>query len=1671
MHDLQIWHRLKSATAGPADLLALAAWPLSRRAPYLDRIAALAGAADPAMVAAALRALAGARGAVGVRAIVEALGHGDDGVRAAALDALRATAREAPCRFAHALFHERADVRRAALDGDLPRPIAEIAAHLCADPDPAIAARAPLAAAPLALAFDLHAAGHLADAGLVERMLATPSARLREFLEGERGREPDAVDAYLDEATREARPPAAPGRDVLDQVVAALDASGGARALDHFVETVTSRRRRLARRAAAALLSRLVARGLSPGMVGVAAAFEPRVIRSAMFDRALAGAAAAGMVRFRWPVRPTPAQVDRLVALPLVRGGDGQGPDLALAAALAGLWPGKRLERLAAAVGEAAITDALAADDRGWDEICRLPPARPAVEQSWLATIERASPRRYVELAARALGLFAGERLDTLVDQMPRQHRAAAFLALAALVSSGAVDAGDAQLAAVCRAMGARLDRAGVSTILLRLLDDGAAAPTRLVLDLSRSVSGKLLAAAARQLDDDTAVRLIAAIDAHEGLPWDRELALAAALADRAEPRAREWAARVVRASEARPAAALPLVRARRALNQAERDLIASCPEAALERALEPAMAAPVTGLALALEARAAAPSVAACAALIGCVDPLEDVARQLDRFAAAAPRFDAALDDAAISWQSTEELPILAHARLYRWEAHRQAVARWIDACGGAGAALALADSLPGRAAARSLWRAVSAALVTFRYRDRPRFARDATAELAELAAGRIDSDVGPHAAAVLVALVEGRALPAAAVRDRVLDRAADADAETRALLSRLVRLDGMPEPPPLLIAPAADLLAAVRASDDIDELAAWCADTRWRVVEEAVLRLVLIGEAGQERLAALIRRLGELPSPAPLLASIPLWDSPAAKRAVRELAAAAELPPELQYRLCLGLAAHGDLDQVPRALEAARAAPPTTTAASWFRRSDWPALVRVAGPLTCSLALVDSPHFHAYQPAVTLLLNEVPGDDIAAALRRFLDVDSERPLALRRQVAVHLARHQDDRDGLPILVGLMADAEDAELAGFLAGPAPAALSDALAALTGAALVGGEPACTEKRLLTALRAVRTGRKAPTALLDELHARVLEEASTGTARREAAAQAVNALHVHRRMSRVAEVFAWGVRRGLELTGRLLRVHMTGQEREFGHTRIDTSRVFVSPLPLLRGEPFGQDVVEGLILHELGHHVYHGGEEAMALWKQAQEEGIGPLLNLVADEHLERNLRAVDPAYGDRLKRLDAYAFQHAAHEIGLAVLLDCLRAHTAPALIAAELEVAFDEAAVRVRRGAVLAELDRIGHPLARFTRALRMGLGNRHGDPLTAQALALCGRELRRLDMRGLYDLTRKLADMFGGAAAIAQVFGGPEGLVWGERDGDVYGAGIGDDAVQREVERILDPEAVQRSDAPPDAGGKLRLNVSEETRFDPITRVERVRGDELAHRRIAAQVARHAARLRALLDDLGMRWEPTRARIQGRMLDRTRLRHLVTRGDPRILIARQPVRRNDLFLGTLIDCSSSMSSAGNIERARRFAVLIAEAVRPLAGVEARFFGFNDTVIFDAGDAADCSVAALTADGGNNDAAALLHAAGVASESRRRARVLVMISDGLPTKCSVAALRGMVGQLTRRRGILCAQVAVRPLEEVCFPDYVVLDDDELEVATARFGRMVGKLARRALSS
>jgi Mg-chelatase subunit ChlD len=344
------------------------------------------------------------------------------------------------------------------------------------------------------------------------------------------------------------------------------------------------------------------------------------------------------------------------------------------------------------------------------------------------------------------------------------------------------------------------------------------------------------------------------------------------------------------------------------------------------------------------------------------------------------------------------------------------------------------------------------------------------------------------------------------------------------------------------------------------------------------------------------------------------------------------------------------------------------------------------------------------------------------------------------------------------------------------------------------------------------------------------------------------------------------------------------------------------------------------------------------------------------------------------------------------------------------------------------------------------------------------AKALALFGKGFREATPQRMLEIARELRRIFSDETAIGDALSlhGAATADPGELAGRL--PGISDDDLSAEIDSIRQrpSERAQREKGSRGQG----INRSDTTEFAEIEDVVVLEVDRDEYRKLAQGVAGWSRRLRRFLETLGVSRVTLRRRTAGSAVDRAALPRAITRGDPRILLARRNVLRADLFLGVVIDCSGSMARAGSMTRAQLFAALIAEAARGLNGIDARFFGFTDSVIYDAGTADHCAVAELEPGGGNNDAAALWYASRVAMTSRRSARLLVMISDGAPTECSVSSLRALVSRLTAG-GIACAQVAVQPIDEVCFPDYVLVDDEDLSQAVGRFGRIIVRLVRK----
>jgi hypothetical protein len=1618
----------------PGLLRELCELPARARVPYLAWMHDLAS--DDAMPIAirtpATRAMEGADGILPLEVAITALDSPDTAMMQAGIAVLRSAASRRPARMAHLLFHPRLEVREAALREGAPVPNLEF--HLLADPAlrEVVRSRGATRDAPkgtISAVLDFHERGFL-DRVEARRLVALHAVEIPVWAQGVRERRPEIVGEYLASAKRPEGPNAELLRDRADDLDLVLDLFWEDPPPDFFPNLARIARGQNEGRFACALLHRLTVTGVWPkGAGGALATLHPDA-----FDLPWVTTEQRRMmladIHAMSPTTPkrTAAEVTALLGKPFASHADGT-PDLWTIAALLHLAPSDPYKALLDAIPAERIDSALS--------------RRPAESAPILFVPDDKGRRRVLEIVARTVRLallvrFAIDAPDVLLPFLVEIDGDATGL-LAPVAGRGWSEL-------LCAVMAHPIPEERIERLAdlckpdayKAILDAWLAGPTL----PGRALGFAIITRAAIALDADTWVALaktadkklpvlLEAISTAQSFPWPKEKALALALADRDNEIVRKWA-------------------------------LARTPVE--ERPMPPPKLTALTGVAEEVSRATARPNdVETCVRLLGSKDPIADTLRELARFGSGDDDFRSKLDRAMVDAYAYREVALspLGHAWLWRWDRHGACFAdAWPLAYGESFEA-----SIRGGFALEPTWvrwEVQSALANLFAFlaaRDPGRLAMLATDAVCDALVGLLAGDGGLRAANALAVL--HKTAETQTTLSRVLPRLRlvlpDLEDPVRLAISGWIDSEGLP-PKRAAKAPEPELdsvtLDRIRAMSDLDELVRLASQgARVRIVHEATLRLMDFGERGQVALLGLLAssKAADVEVRRPIVESVSLWADGESVRWVSVFCNDIARPPELRFRLAIALAERG-IDTKEALLRAAL----EPTDDRWLMAEDWDKAARHVDPGVLALALAPSPHPHAHLRAVEHILAKDASVEGAKALRAFLATGTKRMGSLRRRAALHLFE-RGDHDVFPLVIEQYID--DLPKADLLP-----AVSFRLAALAVRSIIMCAPNMakepTAQKHLSALSIFDID-------VQDLWAWVAEHATVDAVRSKAVSALGRSGMRARRVRAIAEAFAWGQDRSRELTGRVFTMQMTGG-KGLGFTRFRENKVHISPMPILRGDPRGSDVMRALILHELGHHMYHRGRDREKVWAEAQKEGIHGLLNLVADEHLERNVRAIDAEYGDLLKRLAAYAFQHAEREIKLDTLLYILQGRAFEVLTGTKLGVARDPDSVKVDSGALLRTMERSELPFARFIRALRMGLGNRSGDPLVEQGLDLFRERFRKGEMESLLDIARQLRALYGWQVKIVEHFGTHESLEEGEEDGSWWG--ISEEEIEREVERVREPQQ-RRTDLDGKPGGRPWINVQPKTHFDKITQVKKMPYDASAHAPYAKRVERNAHTLRRYLEELGLSLKPVKARVVGNRIDTSRLRALVLRGDPRVLMSRAKHISADVFIGIVIDCSGSMASRGNMERAKHFAVLIAEAAATLRGVDVRVFGFTDKIIYDCGDARRCAAHTLQATGGNNDAAALWHAANVAKASQRRAKLLVMISDGLPTECSVAALKGLVDLLTRRERMVCAQVAVQPLTEVCFPHYVVVQDEDADVAVRKFGEILVRLVGRAIAA
>ncbi len=219
---------------------------------------------------------------------------------------------------------------------------------------------------------------------------------------------------------------------------------------------------------------------------------------------------------------------------------------------------------------------------------------------------------------------------------------------------------------------------------------------------------------------------------------------------------------------------------------------------------------------------------------------------------------------------------------------------------------------------------------------------------------------------------------------------------------------------------------------------------------------------------------------------------------------------------------------------------------------------------------------------------------------------------------------------------------------------------------------------------------------------------------------------------------------------------------------------------------------------------------------------------------------------------------------------------------------------------------------------------------------------------------------------------------------------------------------------------------------NTAATNTFPPLEATYTMVPDRAAERRAVLDVQRYVPLLRRYLY-IRNEYPGLLERLPaGRFLPAGMLKKHVLTGELRLFEHPRQVETESyerFHVTLLIDTSASMHNDRRLERARLAATELSSCFTSCPGLQTSIVAFNESVYL-CGDHLEPALFGLQPQGRTNEAAALDYLAREQHVDVARQRIVLTLSDGLPTACSVEAVRAQVELLQRHdrfRLIYCA--------------------------------------------
>jgi hypothetical protein len=198
------------------------------------------------------------------------------------------------------------------------------------------------------------------------------------------------------------------------------------------------------------------------------------------------------------------------------------------------------------------------------------------------------------------------------------------------------------------------------------------------------------------------------------------------------------------------------------------------------------------------------------------------------------------------------------------------------------------------------------------------------------------------------------------------------------------------------------------------------------------------------------------------------------------------------------------------------------------------------------------------------------------------------------------------------------------------------------------------------------------------------------------------------------------------------------------------------------------------------------------------------------------------------------------------------------------------------------------------------------------------------------------------------------------------------------------------------------------------------------------------------------------------------GRRLLASGLTNHLVYGDPRLFADLRQTnieQHKEVLVCVLIDTSASMKTDSRLERARRVAALLGQCLEDCPGVQSVFLGYNQNLYL-CGDHEEHSLSSLEPAGKTNESAALDYLRQHHLDVPRRRKVVIVLSDGLPTACSVESVCVLIRSLEHDLGVRCLHAALSTQEHPAYRRRVELTQEINPGLLRTLGRALAALLR-----